>query len=244
MRDPLALPAGQLRRVGAGAVAGQLDQVEQPGHLGATLAGRHATARGIASAIESPMRHPGVEGGVRVLEDHLERPAPAAAMARSRLPSSRITAAGDRGQPDRGPGQGRLARAGLADEPDDSCRPAPSGRRRRRPSAGTPPAPNRTETSSNRRSLIGSPLRRGRPRQSGSVPAWSSGASMRPVARRRRRPGLGRPRGTGRRRAGSGRRRRSPSGRWAGSGGRPGMTASGRSRSVAMSGTAASRARV
>ena len=100
---------------GAGRV--EVDELEQPRDLGAPL-GAGARPAACASAMLSPMRHPRVERGVRVLEDHLERPVPAA-RAGPAAPSSRMRPAVQRREADRGPGQRGLAGAGLADQADD-----------------------------------------------------------------------------------------------------------------------------
>ena len=71
-----------------------------------------------------------------------------------------------------------------------------------------------------------------------------AGASRRPGVRRPSVPAPDPRRGSGRSPAGTGRRRHSPSGTWSGSGGRPGITASGSSRSVPRSTVVASSARV
>ena len=64
------------------------------------------------------MRHPRVERGVRVLEDHLQRAAAGRGVGH-RLAAEQDPAGVDGRQADRGAGQRGLAGAGLAHQADD-----------------------------------------------------------------------------------------------------------------------------
>jgi hypothetical protein len=121
-RDTLPLTAGQLPGQHVGVALVQGDQVQQLGHLAAPgraaepLARLHRLGEHVADA------HPGVERAVRVLEHHLDPPAPG--------PSSGWVRAGEvlpvqahgplvgGDQPHDRPGQRRLAGARLADHAD------------------------------------------------------------------------------------------------------------------------------
>ncbi len=124
-----------------------------PGHLGGqphplqhAAGGRLAVARGLQAVgdlrADPP---PGVEGGVGVLEDHLDlgqRPVPAAQAKGGHLPAlERDRPAGGGGEPADRPRQRGLAAARLADQADDLAgrhaqagpRHRPYGRTARRP---------------------------------------------------------------------------------------------------------------
>ena len=235
-RDALALPAGQLPRVGPLARRVDVDELEQPAHLRAPGRAPHPARDRLGHAVAD--RHPRVERGVRVLEDHLERPVPGALP--QRLPVEQDRPARDRHQPDRRPRQRRLARAGLADQADDlpvghgEVHPVDRGQ------AAAAGAVAHRDVRRTRSSLIGPPRRRPRPDSGiGSpacqqatrrpAPSATSGGSSQAV----------RSSASGQRAA-----KAQPAGWCAGSTGRPGMTGSGRSRSTCMSGTVASSARV
>ena len=118
-RDPLPLAAGQLGRPVAGPRRVEVDQLEQPGDLGAALGAGAAGRQRLGDALAD--RHPRVERRVRVLEDHLQRARPAA--RRDRLAVEQDLAAGHGRQADRGARQRGLARTRT---PPPGRRPGPT----------------------------------------------------------------------------------------------------------------------
>jgi hypothetical protein len=120
--DPLALAAGELVRVLLGEARGQADPLHHLGHpagdlrAGADLVDEERLGEGRED------RHPRVEGGVGVLEDHLQV-APGGeefrARGRGQVAPVQDHAAGGRGDQlqDRA-GEGRLAAARLPDQPE------------------------------------------------------------------------------------------------------------------------------
>ena len=238
--DALTLAAGHLGRPVAGPRGIEVDQLEQPGDLGPPLGAGAAGRQRLGDALAD--RHPRVQRRVGVLEDHLQGTGPAA--HRDRLAVEQDLAAVPRCEPDRGAGQRWTCRTRT---PPPARRPGPTGTVRLTPSTavllavadGDVVEAQLAHRHLQRRARLddGPVLDLEGDRLAG-VPAGH------PATGARRSRAAGPRSGSARRRADSGRRTRSPAGRSAGSTGRPGMTASGRSRSVSMSGTAATSARV
>ena len=228
-RDPLPLAAGELGRAGAGARRVEVDELEQPLRPRLARSARDAPG-GIASAMLSPMRHPRVERGVGVLEDHLQRarsrPLVGTGCAVEQDPAARATGAR--------PTAAR-ARVDLPD-PDSPTRPTtwPAGTVRLTPSTAVTASRAVAD-----RDVLEAQLAHGRstsaelgprrscgPRPRGEVDRLAGVPAGHPapgrVGHQRRVLGPA----ARRRRAGSGRRTHTD-GTSAGSTGRPGMTASG-----------------
>jgi hypothetical protein len=114
-RDPLPLAAGQLARQPVHGARRQPDLLDEPLGLAAPggAPGDRAARNGLGDRLAGG--HPRVEGRVRVLEHHLQRPPPA---PRHRLAVEQDRARGRGDEPDGGARQGRLAGTRLADQPD------------------------------------------------------------------------------------------------------------------------------
>ncbi len=113
--DSLALPAGELARVGVHCLFGEADEPEQLPGVRLDLGRRHDVVHPQQFVQHAADGEPRVERRVRVLEDHLDlalvRARPA---ARQQLAVEPDVAPVRPLQPGQGPGQRRLARARLA----------------------------------------------------------------------------------------------------------------------------------
>ena len=237
-RDALPLAAGEL----AGQLPGPRRGRGGPARAAARpRRGRRAsgvpTRADSASAMLSPIVIRGSSEEYGSWKTIWSGPVPAAQAAPAR-PSSRIRPPCDGREADGGPRQRGLARAGLADQADDlavghgQAHAVDATVRRRRS------GPSRRRT----RARSCAPPRR-RPRRVGPDSGCRHGSSACQHATRRP-AGVGRQRrvlarGSGRSASGQRAAYAHPAGTCAGSTGRPGMVASGASRSVSMSGTAA-----
>ena len=145
MRDPLALAARRARAGSRPRGPGRGGRARGAARPRLRRGARAAVRSGRASATLAPMRHPRVERGERVLEDHLERAAPCRASDRLAVEQDPPAVHGAR------PTAAR-ARVDLPD-PDSptSPRTRPSGTVRLTPSTDRVPCavPKRTVTSSN-----------------------------------------------------------------------------------------------
>ena len=233
-RDPLPLTAGQLPGIRAGAARRRVRRGRAAGRP--RRVGSPREPRGIASAMLAPIVIARVERRVRVLEDHLQRGDGVPSAARGR-PSSTISPADSGASP-----TAARARVDLP-EPDSPTRPttSPSGTVRLTPSTAERPCrrlPKRTETSSKRSSATAGRTLHERDRSSGRRERLAGVPARDPVpaASDSQRRVLGAAPLVGERAA----RRVGAAGRHLRrvDGAGPGMTASGRSRSVCMSGTA------
>ncbi len=121
--DPLALPTGELARVGPGMLGAKADEVEE---LADALHPRHGSQVPAMDAQRKRDRlldrSASVERRERVLEDDLHPAPEAAELGRSEsgevLTVEQHPAGGRLVEPEQQPRQRRLARAGFADEPE------------------------------------------------------------------------------------------------------------------------------
>jgi hypothetical protein len=123
--DALALAAGELARQTGRGVGRQVDAVQQVADPGTGLPGAHPVAeQRLGEGV--PDGEGGVQGGVGILEDDLEIAAqlPAAGPAGlvDALPGEGDGARVDGDETEDGAAQGRLARPGLADQPEGLTR--------------------------------------------------------------------------------------------------------------------------
>jgi hypothetical protein len=115
------MAAGELPREATGGVRGQVHLIEQftDPHVGG-LSGQPGHQKRFGEDVVDGHRR--IERGVRILEDDLdllaERPAFLLAQAGDQPAAVADLPAGDRGEAEQGPAQGRLSRAGLPHETD------------------------------------------------------------------------------------------------------------------------------
>src|SRR5699024_8477207 len=119
--DPLALATGELVRVTEGMVRVQPDTLQQHLHFTVLVLLRHHTGVDPPRLLDQVLhRHPGIERGVGVLEDHLYVTAHLTQILASqgqKVPSFEAHTSGGGGhEADDGASQGRLAAPGLSDQ--------------------------------------------------------------------------------------------------------------------------------
>ena len=118
--DPLTLPTAEFMGVAVGVLGIQSHTAQQlPDPFGPRFRGGGQAMDVERFTQDVRDRAPGIQGGERVLEDHLEMPSPlpqrTAFHPGDVLAIEPDHASGGREEPDQGPSEGRLAAAALAD---------------------------------------------------------------------------------------------------------------------------------